>query len=379
MLAIPSLSRPGLRLAFQGAAFVVALATAMPAMAQSAGKFLVSIGEVKLVGKDGTTRIAERGGELREGDTIVTGANGLAQIRLQDNGLISVRANTEMKLDKFAFAGQDDTKASLLISLAKGGLRSITGLIGKANRAGYRISTATATIGIRGTDHEPFYIPPGQTALGAPGTYDKVNSGMTVIQGRQGNPLEVSINQVAFVPPTGAAPVILPSVPQFYKQDLAVPDPQARKAPANDTPAKTDGDGSRSTDTVKTVKSVDSVDIIKSTDSRTLGTLRTDVLDNNVKVKTDVGTTALTPIDRTVTPVTSTVQTTLTPITTVTTPITTTVLQTTPTVSTTLQTAPLTSIVAPTTTTTVAPTTTTTILTPITTTVSPILTTPLLK
>ncbi len=369
------------RLAATGAAFLLSICAAFPALAQTAGKFLVTVGEVKVVGKDGKPRAVERGGELLEGDTIMTGANSLAQVRLQDNGLISVRPNTEMKLDKFAFAGADDRKATLLISLVKGGLRSITGLIGKAHREGYKISTATATIGIRGTDHEPFYIPPNQAALGTPGTYDKVNSGMTFVQGRQGNPLDVTINQVAFVPVTGAAPVILPSVPQFYKQDLAVPDPQARKAPSSDTPSKTDADGSRSTETVKTVKSVDSVDIIKSTDTRTLSTLRTDVLDTSIKTKTDVGTTALTPIDRTVTPVTSTVQTTLTPINTVTTPITTTVLQTTPTVSTTLQTTPLTSVVSPVvqqTTTTVAPTTTT-VLTPITTTVSPLLTTPLLK
>lgn len=332
------------RLTACGALLVFALCAAFPAFAQTAGKFLVTVGEVKLVGKDGKSRAVQRGGELLEGDTIVTGANSLAQIRLQDNGLLSVRPNTEMKLDKFSFAGADDRKATLLISLVQGGLRSITGLIGKVHREGYKISTATATIGIRGTDHEPFYIPPGQTALGPPGTYDKVNSGMTFIQGRQGNPIDVTINQVAFVPVTGAQPVILPSVPSFFRQDLPVPDPQSRKAPAGDAP----------TDTVAG----------KGTDAKTLRVDRK-ALDTNVRLKTDaLPTTTLKSSDSALTPLdtksTSTVLTT---------PLTTTVTPTTSTLSTTVI-QPTTSTLS---TTVVQPTTSTlstTVVQPVTSTLS---------
>lgn len=302
-----------------GAVFLFALCAAFPALAQTAGKFLVAVGEVKLIGKDGKTRAAARGGELLEGDTIVTGANSLAQIRLQDNGLLSVRPNTEMKLDKFSFAGADDRKATLLISLVQGGLRSITGLIGKAHREGYKISTATATIGIRGTDHEPFFIPPGQTALGTPGTYDKVNSGMTFIQGRQGNPIDVSINQVAFVPVTGAQPVILPSVPSFYKQDLPVPDPQSRKAPAGDSSMETTT--AKGTDT--TVKSLSTSTVLTTpltaTVSPTTSTLSTTVIQPTTStlsttvqpVTSTLSTTVVQPVTTTVTSPVTTLQTTV--------------------------------------------------------------------
>lgn len=370
------------RFAACGVVLLLALCAACPALAQTAGKFLVSVGDVKLVGKDGKTRTAERGGELLEGDTIVTGANSLAQIRLQDNGLISVRPNSEMKLDKFAFAGADDRKATLLISLVKGGLRSITGLIGKAHREGYKISTASATIGIRGTDHEPFYIPPGQTALGTPGTYDKVNSGMTFVQGRQGNPIDVTINQVAFVPVTGSQSVILPSIPSFFKQDLPVPDPQSRKAPAGDS--QTDTASGKGADT--RAAGVDS----KTLDGK--------VLDSNVKLRSDalsdtsvksLSTTALTPLDTkttttvlttplttTVAPTTSTLSTTVIQPTTST--LTTTVIQ--PTTST-LSTAVIqpttstlsTSVIQPVTSTLSTTPITTTVVAPVTTTISPTL------
>jgi hypothetical protein len=286
-----------MRLAACVAAMFLALAASAASMAQTAGKFIVAVGDVKLVGKDGNARTAERGSELREGDTIVTGANGLAQLRLQDNSLISVRANTEMKLDKFAFAGETDSNASLFISLAKGGLRSITGLIGKANRAGYRINTPVATIGIRGTDHEPFYIPPNLAKLGTPGTYDKVNSGMTVIQAKQGPAINVTINQVAYVPLSGAAPVILPSVPAFFKQELAVPDPQARKAPATDSAPAADT-GTAGSDTAAAPAAAGAGDA-------------------SVKAKAAVATTPLTavravatPIDKTLGPATSVIQAT---------------------------------------------------------------------
>ena len=46
------------------------------------------------------------------------------------------------------------TRQTAAFRLLKGGFRTVTGLIGKTDRAQYRVSTQTATIGIRGTDYE---------------------------------------------------------------------------------------------------------------------------------------------------------------------------------------------------------------------------------
>jgi hypothetical protein len=95
----------------------------------------------------------------------------------------------------------------------------VTGLIGHLNKAHYRISTPTATIGIHGTDHEPMYIPKadsGQRAQGAPGTYDKVNSGGVYIQTAAGS-VDVKPNEVGFAPiAPNVAPMILHEIPRFY-------------------------------------------------------------------------------------------------------------------------------------------------------------------
>jgi hypothetical protein len=197
------------------AALCTATIGAARAQGAPAGQFVAVVGEVRLVGRDGTPRTAERGGELREGDTVATGANALVQVRLADGGFLSIRADTETTLERFAYAGSDDKNASMLVSLLKGGFRSVTGLIGQLNRPGYRITTPSATIGIRGTDHEPFVVTPAtaQALQMAAGTYDRVHSGQTFIQNRQGLTQFANPNQTLFVSDTSAPPRLLPTPP----------------------------------------------------------------------------------------------------------------------------------------------------------------------
>jgi hypothetical protein len=206
--------------AVAGALLAVA---AGPALAQNvAGRFLTVIGDVRVLNPGGDRR-PERGEEVREGETILTGAGALTQIRLADGGMLSVRGDTEMKFDRFSHAGENDRESSMFISLLKGGFRSVTGLIGRLNRGGYRITTPSATIGIRGTDHEPVVVPPpppGVTPQVAPGTYDRVNSGETLMQNRQGATQIVGPNQVGFVAIDGSAPVLLPQLPPIYRAGI---------------------------------------------------------------------------------------------------------------------------------------------------------------
>ena len=207
-------NRTGWYLALVAVLFAAAMGAAR-AQGTPPGQFVAVVGEVRLVGRDGTPRPAERGGEVREGDTIVTGPSAIAQIRLADGGFLSIRADTETTLERFAYAGSEDKNASMFISLLKGGFRSVTGLIGQLNRPGYRITTPSATIGIRGTDHEPFVVTPAtaQALQMAAGTYDRVHSGQTFIQNKQGLTQFANPNQTLFVSDTSAPPRLLPTPP----------------------------------------------------------------------------------------------------------------------------------------------------------------------
>jgi hypothetical protein len=195
------------------------LAVSLPAFAD-AGAFQFVSGEVKIVRPDGREVVAVKGAKILEGDTIVTGANGNAQLLMADEALISLRPDSTLRFDTYRYAGKEDGSEKGILGLLKGGFRTLTGLIGRANKNNYLVRTPTATIGIRGTDHEPFYIPPAgwSGAPGAdPGTYNKVNSGETFLQ-TEGGRIELGTNQVGFVPPSPQAqPTRLDRIPDFMR------------------------------------------------------------------------------------------------------------------------------------------------------------------
>ncbi len=185
----------------------------------AAGSVQFVIGDVKRIDRAGVAHPLAKGAEINEGDRIVTGPESSAQIKMIDGGFIAVRQNTDMGFDTYRYGGKEDGKESALVSLVSGGFRTITGLIGRTNKQNYMIKTDTATIGIRGTDHEPMVIlapAPGRPAVAAAGTYDKVNVGIAYIRTDAGS-IDIHRNQVGFAPVTKAAPVILPRIPPFYK------------------------------------------------------------------------------------------------------------------------------------------------------------------
>jgi len=174
---------------------------------------VVSIFDVK-----GQSRIPRVNDIIEVGETVVTGRNGELQARTDDHGFIAFRPNTKMKIESYlAHGGKED---NVVISLLYGTLRSITGWIGKSNPENYAIRTPSATIGIRGTDHEPNVILPpgaGETQSAAPGTYEKVNAGTTVVKNASGQTV-VNANQAAFAPhDPKAAPKVLERIPEIYK------------------------------------------------------------------------------------------------------------------------------------------------------------------
>ena len=192
--------------------FAALVAAAGPVCAQGteAGRFLSVVGDVR-VGREGAPqRAAQRATEFYEGESIVTAAGALAQLRMTDGALMSVRGDTEIKLERFSYAGEQDRNASFFMSVLKGGLRTITGVIGRQNRERYRITTATVTIGVRGTDFEIVHVPPQAASGEVPaGTYDRVFEGVTSMQNRAGVMLLVSRDQTAFAAPQGTAPVLV--------------------------------------------------------------------------------------------------------------------------------------------------------------------------
>jgi len=168
-------------------------------------------GSVQIESLAGQMRTLQKGGAVNEGDTVISAQAASAQIRMQDGGFIAVRPDTRLKFDRFIFSGKDDGSERSFFSLFKGGFRAVTGLIGRLNKSNYRITTASSTIGIRGTDHESYVVTPDSPlAKTTPvGTYNKVNVGETSITTDKGT-IFVLPNQMGFAGAKDQMPELKP-------------------------------------------------------------------------------------------------------------------------------------------------------------------------
>ena len=169
-------------------------------------------GSADVVDQSGKSTAASVGLKIFEGQTINSAADGEVHLVTEDGGIIAVRPNTVFRVDEYKAEGNTSTD-KIFMSLLKGTIRSITGWVGKYNNPAYRITTPTATIGIRGTDHETTVIDKGDGD--EPGTYDNVNEGATVMKTPHGT-AEVTPGKFAFAPRSRAvAPFFLAQRPHF--------------------------------------------------------------------------------------------------------------------------------------------------------------------
>ena len=173
-------------------------------------------GKVEATAPSATPRFLQKNTNIYAGDTVATDASGEVHVEMADGGFIALRPNTIFRIDSYTANGEADDNETF--TLLNGAIRSITGWIGKLNPEGYHLQTATATIGIRGTDHETIYIAPDSSGGETPGTYDRVNSGATVLRSEQGE-VEIASGQAAHAP-HGAhvRPQLLSRVPALFER-----------------------------------------------------------------------------------------------------------------------------------------------------------------
>ena len=108
-------------------------------------------GTVQVQTGSATARPLRQGDEVRQGDTVSTGSASAAVLKFDDGQVAALTANSRMTITAYQYNSQART-GNILLSLVNGGMRAITGLIGRnqPERVAYR--AATATIGIRGTE-----------------------------------------------------------------------------------------------------------------------------------------------------------------------------------------------------------------------------------
>ncbi|MDQ7090673.1 MAG: FecR family protein [Methylococcales bacterium] len=97
------------------------------------------------------------GSPLYSGDQLSSQKNSSAVIAFRDGERITVEAKTEYVIKQYQYQ-QENQEDKVIHKLIVGGMRVLTGKIGKVKKENYKINTPVATIGIRGTGFDLYYI-----------------------------------------------------------------------------------------------------------------------------------------------------------------------------------------------------------------------------
>ncbi|MGA8261562.1 MAG: FecR domain-containing protein [Arenicellales bacterium] len=117
--------------------------------AVKAGTVIAIKGDANVLDTSGASHELKKGDPVGVGETVRTGAGSYVVIDFIDGAKGTVRPDSELKVDKYAYGTGSD---GAVISLVKGGLRAITGDIAHKNPESYKVKTNVATLGVRGTE-----------------------------------------------------------------------------------------------------------------------------------------------------------------------------------------------------------------------------------
>ena len=173
-----------------------------------------------LVGRmEGQTqpRLLANRSAISPGETLATQGDTYARVKFNDGTEVVLRPNTQFKIEAYVYDEKEPAKDNIIFGLLKGGLRSVSGLMSKRNRDKIQYTTATATVGIRGTHFGMLMcsadcanIPTVTGVMPADGLHVDVAAGQIVVSNPQGSQT-INPGQFGYVPSATAAPAIVPA------------------------------------------------------------------------------------------------------------------------------------------------------------------------
>jgi hypothetical protein len=131
--------------------FALLLSCLGTVFAAPAGEITHLSGILSVKRADGTTKILAVKSPVDEGDTLTTEKDTYARLKFIDGAEVVLRPGTQLKVESYRYEEAKPAGDNVFVSLLKGGLRAVTGLVGKRNKEKIAYQTPTATIGIRGT------------------------------------------------------------------------------------------------------------------------------------------------------------------------------------------------------------------------------------
>ena len=127
------------------------LALCTPLYAADPVGVVTHLSGILTVKRDGAVKVLTVKSAVSEGDVLSTEKEAYARIKFIDNAELVLRPNSQLKIANYAYKEAAPAEDKIALDMVKGGLRAVSGLIGKRNREAVSFNTPTATIGIRGT------------------------------------------------------------------------------------------------------------------------------------------------------------------------------------------------------------------------------------
>ena len=177
-----------------------------------------------------------KGDTVLVSDNVITGDASRAQLLMIDGAKVAIRPNSRLLIEEYAYdaaAATSGTTAittsednSSVISLVKGGFRTITGAIGKEDPSDYQVRTAVGVLGIRGTNFAVLLCggdcntAPGVTpgTVVPDGLYLMVTEGIIVFSNEVAD-IELAAGEFAFIPLDTRQPTRLDAAPAVFIDD----------------------------------------------------------------------------------------------------------------------------------------------------------------
>lgn len=203
---------------------------ARPNAVQASAKMVGVQGEVFAVDGAGARRRLVDGGPVYPGEIVETARGSQGVLAFRDETRITLGSQTRFRVDNFVFDDRNAGEGRFLATILRGSVRALTGLIAKTNTRNVGFSTATATIGIRGTGFDVMCTGP---CAGEPGD---PNAGLTLwtwlgsIEVGQGGQTALQVLQAGqglFIPASG------PMVPITNQPNMEGPRPDGVNVPNN--------------------------------------------------------------------------------------------------------------------------------------------------
>lgn len=130
----------------------------------------------------GNRRGLKVGDSIHVADEVLTERDAKISISAEDDAEVALRQDTTLRFVAYDYNEQGDSES--VLELLRGGMRTITGRIGRGSPSRYRLVTRMATIGIRGTeygvrlcDRGECPVSEGLSVTAAPGLYVAVLQG----------------------------------------------------------------------------------------------------------------------------------------------------------------------------------------------------------